>query len=50
MTYKIEEHKLAGNPLPQGTIVKILERSDKWCKVSAVTQGWVYGDFLKIAD
>jgi N-acetylmuramoyl-L-alanine amidase len=39
---------LAGSPLPKGTIVEILERSDKWCKVKTVTQGWVHGDFLRV--
>jgi N-acetylmuramoyl-L-alanine amidase len=39
---------LAGNPLPNGTEVEILDRSEKWCKVSVKRQGWVHGDFLNI--
>lgn len=38
----------AGNPLPEDTEVEILERADKWCRVSVNTQGWVHGDYLEL--
>lgn len=38
----------AGNPLPVGTEVEILERAEKWYRVSAITHGWVHGDYLQI--
>lgn len=38
---------MAGEPLPFGKRVEVLERSGEWCKVRVSQDGWVHGDYIQ---